>query len=93
MPTSGASRGYDDESSSLINETSSTRNGATFTAVVPGKIGRTYILQRQPDLSSSQWISVASSGPLVADGPLTLTDPNAIENKWFYRVAVERTSP
>ena len=27
MPTSGASRGYDDESSSLINETSSTRNG------------------------------------------------------------------
>ena len=77
----------------VFKVTSTARNGATFTAVVPGKIGRTYILQRHPDLSSSPWITVASMGPLVADGPLTLTDSDAIENKGFYRVAVERTSP
>jgi autotransporter-associated beta strand protein len=65
-------------------------NGTTFTATVPGKTGRTYILQRQDVLGSGLWINVETKSALPADGPLTLTDFNATSSKGFYRVLVER---
>jgi len=72
---------------------SATRVGTQFSAIVPGKAGGTYLLQRRGDLTAGTWDSVASSGPLVADGPVILADPNATQGIGFYRVVIELTSP
>ena len=72
---------------------STARTGTTFSAVVPGKTGRNYLLQRRPDLADGQWITVANSGTVSTNGPVTLTDPDAPATAGFYRVAVERISP
>ncbi len=72
---------------------STSRTSATFSAVVPGKTGRNYLLQRRPDLADGPWTTVATSGTVSVNGPVTLTDPDAPATAGFYRVAVERLSP
>ena len=52
--------------------------------------------QGRPDLHPStvgqsgadKWSNLVSAGPLETDGPLTLSDPEALAEKSFYRVGV-----
>ncbi len=69
------------------------RSGTAFSAVVSGRTGRTYTLQRSANLASGPWTDVITSGPLTADGNLTLTDPDASMTQGFYRVTAEATGP
>ncbi|MES2661054.1 MAG: leucine-rich repeat protein [Verrucomicrobiota bacterium] len=72
---------------------SATRIGTVFSTSVPGKTGRTYVLQRRAELSDGPWENVAGAGPLAADGLVTLTDAAADGGKGFYRVAVGLAPP
>ena len=64
------------------------RSGATFVLTVTGKTGRTYALQRRTSLSTGDWTTVTTTGPLAADGTVPLTDPAAPAGKAFYRIQV-----
>jgi hypothetical protein len=66
---------------------------STFSVVVPGKIGRSYTLQRESFLGSDLWTTIRTKGPMLETGPVTLNDPDAVANQGFYRVAVEWTPP
>ncbi|MEK7952881.1 cadherin-like beta sandwich domain-containing protein [Luteolibacter soli] len=70
-----------------------TRTGNSVSVVVPAKTGRIYTLQRRTDLTPGAWQDVVTVGPPVANGNLTLTDPAAIGDRWFYQVTVESASP
>lgn len=72
---------------------STTREGLAFSAVVPGKAGRTYTLQRRADLGAGTWEDVATTGPVSVDGDLTLVDPAAGADRAFYRATVVLTAP
>ena len=67
--------------------------GTTFSITVPGRIGRTYTLQKRGDLGSGAWSDVTTRSGLAADGPLILQDPAATAGRGFYRVVVEVTPP
>jgi hypothetical protein len=64
------------------------RDGGVFSADVPGKAGRIYTLQRSVNLEPDEWTDVSSAGPMVADGPVTLSDPESPAGRAFYRVGV-----
>jgi hypothetical protein len=68
---------------------SSARLASTFRLTVPGRVGRTYALERSASPAGPTWTRVATTGPLAAPGDLELTDPAPTETKGFYRVAVE----
>jgi hypothetical protein len=70
-----------------------TRTGDTVSVVVPAKTGRIYSLQRRTDLIPGPWQNVVTVGSPAANGNLTLTDPAAIGDRWFYQVTVEPASP
>lgn len=72
---------------------STRRDGEVFSVDVPGKAGRIYTLQRSVNLESDAWTDVAIAGPLVANGPLTLSDPESPAGRAFYRVGVALTDP
>ena len=67
---------------------SAAREGTRFSVVVPVKAGRTYTLQRREDLGSGSWETVTASGPVAADGEITLSDPAATGDSGFYQVTV-----
>ncbi|MDB6133335.1 MAG: Integrin alpha beta-propellor repeat protein [Verrucomicrobiales bacterium] len=69
---------------------SARRQGEAFTLTMPGRVGRAYQLVRSsnPATASGFWISVASVGPVIADGVLELTDPAPPAGRAFYRVIV-----
>jgi autotransporter-associated beta strand protein len=77
----------------VFRVSSITRTGAEVSVVVPGKTGRIYSLQRRADLGAGTWANVATTGPPVATGNLTLTDPDATSDQGFYQVTVELASP
>jgi hypothetical protein len=81
------------DASDVFRVSSGGREGETFSVVVPAKTGRIYTLQRRTDLASQDWSNVVSSGPVLANGPLTLTDPAATAEAGFYRVEVEAPAP
>lgn len=72
---------------------SSTRVSTTFSTVLHGKAGRSYRLQRRPDLAGGVWENVTNSGVLAVDREITLTDPNATLSRAFYRVSVGSDVP
>jgi hypothetical protein len=67
--------------------------GTTFSITVPGKVGRTYVLQKREDLGSGSWVDVETRSGLATAGPLTLSDFAATGGRGFYRVVVEVTPP
>ena len=67
--------------------------GTTFSITVPGKPGRTYVLQKREDLASGVWIDVETRSGLATAEPLTLSDFAATAGRGFYRVVVEVTPP
>jgi phosphodiesterase/alkaline phosphatase D-like protein len=72
----------------VFKVTSAQRNAGVFSAVVQGRTGRIYTLQRSVNLGPDEWTDVAGAGPMEADGPVTLADPQAPAGKAFYRAAV-----
>ncbi len=79
--------------SDVFRISSATRVGTVFSTVIPGRAGRTYLLQRRADLEEGGWDTVASTGLSVADGFVALVDSNAFSSLGFYRVVIELTSP
>jgi hypothetical protein len=73
----------------VFRPSSSGRVGQTFVVSVPAKTGRIYKLRRRTDLNSPDWSDVVTAGPVLLNGPLTLTDPAATADAGFYRVEVE----
>jgi hypothetical protein len=67
--------------------------GTTFSITVPGKVGRTYVLQKREDLGSGSWVDVETRSGLATAGTLTLSDFAATGGRGFYRVVVEVTPP
>jgi hypothetical protein len=72
----------------ILKLASSQKLGAAFSAEVNGKAGRIYTLQRSDNLNPDNWATITSAGPLVADGPVILSDPEAPAGRAFYRVGV-----
>ncbi|MEP4049178.1 MAG: immunoglobulin domain-containing protein [Luteolibacter sp.] len=64
-----------------------TISGSTFTAMIAGKTGRTYKLQRNPTLAGD-WITVATQATLSSDQTVTLTDTSAPLDQAYYRIEV-----
>jgi uncharacterized delta-60 repeat protein len=64
------------------------KSGGSFTLTTDGKSGRSYILERNltPDFAS--WSTVATQGPLGADGSVTFTDSSSPAGRAFYRIRV-----
>jgi hypothetical protein len=86
--------GTDPLDSNDVFKVASTQRGAeTFSADFKGKAGRIYTLERSLTLVDGDWTNIASTGPLVADGPVNLSDPEAPPGKAFYRVAVSLPPP
>jgi phosphodiesterase/alkaline phosphatase D-like protein len=81
------------DANDVFKVTSSQKQGAAFSAEVQGKAGRIYTLQRSGTLGPDDWINVTSAGPLVADGPVNLSDPEAPPGRAFYRVGVALAAP
>ena len=77
----------------VFRVSSALRSGSTFSASAPGKVGRTYSLERRDDFNAGPWVRVATVGPLAADGAVTLTDPAAAASRGFFRVVVEFSPP
>jgi hypothetical protein len=77
----------------VFKVTSAEKTGEAFSADVQGKAGRIYILERSVTLADGGWTNVTGIGPLVADGPVNLSDPAAPSGKAFYRVAVSLPAP
>jgi hypothetical protein len=65
----------------------SERTAAGFTVTAAGKAGRSYVLERR-DGGHGTWADAAASGPLAADGTVTLTDPAPPPSSGMYRVKV-----
>ena len=65
-----------------------TKTATSFTATAAGKAGRIYVLERQAMLDGGTWTQVATTGALVADGTVTLTDPAPPATNGFYRLRV-----
>lgn len=74
--------------SDFFRVTEATKEPGIFTASVNGVTGRIYRLQRCADLSSGEWVNVASQGPLAANGVVSLSDPSPFTGQGFYRVTV-----
>ena len=53
-----------------------------------GKAGRRYQLERSTGLTTSAWTIITVTGPLPADGPVTLTDPAAPFLRAFHRIRI-----
>jgi formylglycine-generating enzyme required for sulfatase activity len=66
----------------------STRTGLAFSVTALGKARRVYELQRRNDLVGEAWNTITTTGPLVADGSVFLTDGNAPLAGAFYRIQV-----
>ncbi len=64
------------------------RSGNTFTLSTAGKVGRIYVLERSATLAGGSWSEVATQGPLVADGAVTLSDAARPSVAAFYRIRV-----
>ena len=64
------------------------RAGTTFALTVSGKAGRTYALQRSADLTTGDWTTITTIGPLAADTTVPLTDQSAPVGMSFYRIQV-----
>lgn len=65
--------------------------GPSFAVVVSGVAGRTYTLWRTTSLGNpGTWTAVMTNGPLVSNGPVTLTDPAPPGEPAFYRTSVLR---
>ncbi|MCU0781975.1 MAG: putative Ig domain-containing protein [Akkermansiaceae bacterium] len=62
------------------------RTPAGFTVTAAGKAGRSYVLERRDPAGG--WADAAPSGPLAADGTVTLTDPAPPPGSGMYRVKV-----
>jgi hypothetical protein len=77
----------------VFKVTSTQRVSGVFSADVQGKAGRIYTLQRSLTLGQDDWVNVTSAGPLVADGPVNLSDPEPPAGKAFYRIAVAQAAP
>lgn len=65
-----------------------TREPGKFMLGVSGKAGATYQLQRRADLTSGEWQTIATVGPVAADGPFDLQDLQAPVDQAFYRIVV-----
>ncbi|MEO5914552.1 MAG: immunoglobulin domain-containing protein [Luteolibacter sp.] len=65
-----------------------TKSAGACTLTVPGKVARTYILERRATLASGPWTTVTSAGPLAIDTTVTLTDSSPLGNSGFYRIRV-----
>jgi hypothetical protein len=67
---------------------SSAFSGGAFRVTVPGKAGRTYVLQHSETPSGGAWTAAATAGPLSVSGNIELTDPSPVGRRRFYRVSV-----
>jgi len=67
---------------------SSRISGNTFVLTTAGKAGRSYALQRTTTLAAGTWTTITTTGPLAANGTVSLTDPAAPAEKAFYRIQV-----
>jgi hypothetical protein len=65
-----------------------TRGVSSFAVTVPGRAGRTYVLERGDTPSGGVWIPVVTTGPQGVDGPIELTDSAPAGTRGFYRVKV-----
>ncbi|MBN8456808.1 MAG: cadherin domain-containing protein [Verrucomicrobia bacterium] len=75
------------DSSSVFRQTPSF-NGV-FSTQLAGLAGRRYVLERSANLAGGVWTEVAATGPLAADLPVTLADPDpAPPPAAFYRIAI-----
>jgi hypothetical protein len=63
------------------------KTAAGFTVTAAGKAGRSYVMERR-DGGNGTWTAVAASGPLAADGTVTLSDPAPPPGSGMYRVKV-----
>ncbi|MEP4077328.1 choice-of-anchor tandem repeat GloVer-containing protein [Haloferula sp.] len=75
------------DSTDFFRVSTATKTGSTFTAGCAGKASRVYTLERSADLDGI-WDPIASQGPLVSDGAVSLTDPSAPVGTSFYRIVV-----
>ena len=62
------------------------QNGVVSLMASGGQQDWIYELQRRLDLGASPWATVGTSGPLAADGTVTLSDNTAPPAQAFYRV-------
>ncbi|MBN8456806.1 MAG: hypothetical protein J0M04_03105 [Verrucomicrobia bacterium] len=75
------------DSSSVFRQTPSF-NGV-FSTQLAGLAGRRYVLERSANLAGGVWTEVAATGPLAADLPVTLADPDPVPPPAaFYRIAI-----
>jgi uncharacterized repeat protein (TIGR03803 family) len=72
----------------VLRVLSSVKSGSAFSAVVSGKAGRRYVLERRADLSAGTWTDIDTVGPLSSNSSVQLTDPTSPPNRAFYRVRV-----
>ncbi|MBL9131881.1 MAG: hypothetical protein JNG86_11810, partial [Verrucomicrobiaceae bacterium] len=71
-----------------VFKVTSTARSTGFTLTVPGKTGRSYVLERNPQLIGGTWTPVMTSPTLVTDTNVLLTDSTPPSDKAFYRVRV-----
>ncbi|MFN7560820.1 MAG: hypothetical protein ACK5TH_03485 [Prosthecobacter sp.] len=71
-----------------VFKVTSTARSTSFTLTVPGKTGRAYVLERNPQLIGGTWTTVMTSPTLVTDTSVLLTDSTPPADKAFYRVRV-----
>ena len=79
--------------SDVFRVTSVTMSSGAFSAVVPVKAARVYLLQKRLSLVSGPWVTVATTGIVSVDGVQILTDTAASTSSGFYRILVELSSP
>jgi hypothetical protein len=65
-----------------------TKTASAYTLTADGKAGRSYVMERSTAPGTDAWVSVGTVGPLVAPGPVELTDPAPPPNAGFYRLRV-----
>ena len=65
-----------------------TRTSTSYTVTAAGKAEHSYVLERAATLISGTWTTANTTGPLAADGTVTLTDTSPPANRGFYRLRV-----
>ena len=68
---------------------SATKGVSTFTVTAAGKTTRTYVLERTADPNAGPWSDVGTTGPVGANGTVTLTDSSPPAGSAYYRIRVE----
>jgi hypothetical protein len=58
-----------------------------------GRIGRSYTLQRLADAEEATWQNLEVRGPLLADGPIQLSDDATPSKRAIYRLKIQLLQP